>query len=575
MFKLLSFAKPYRIAVGIALFLLLVEVTVDLMQPLFLAKIIDEGIMMGDLSVVMFWGGILLLASIISFSAGIINSFYAAHVSQSIGFDIRAILYKKAQSFSFVQLDKFSSSSLITRITNDITQIQQFFFMVLRIMLRVPLLSIGAVIMALLINWKLTSILLLSVPLSLLCLYLVLKKGTILFRKVQVRLDNVNRMMQENLMGIMLIKAFVRKKHESIRFKDANIELKTETEKALRVMEISTPIILVLMNVSVLVILWFSSSSINTGDVKVGEVVAIVNYITRIASAFSIFSFLIMIFSRARASSERVVEVIETERVLEDEVEHNSRFESEGKITFEHVTFMYPDSTTTVLDDVSFSVDPGQKIAIMGATGSGKSTMFQLIPRLYDVNEGKILLGNTDITTIPTVDVRKQIGYVPQQSLLFTGTIRDNIAWGKENATFEEIIEAAKDAQIHDTINKLPNKYETIVGQKGVNLSGGQKQRLSIARALLRKPKILLLDDSTSALDLKTEAKLLEALQKYQCTTMIITQKVSTAIDADVVLLLEDGKIIANGTHEELIANSELYQEIYNSQVGKGIKRNA
>ncbi|MCA1032569.1 ABC transporter ATP-binding protein/permease [Bacillus timonensis] len=570
MSKMFQFLKPYRLPVSVALFLMLVELFVELFHPLIMAKIIDEGILKEDLTVVIIWGSMMVIMSLLAFLSGITNSFFASHVSQSFGFDVREKLYEKIQSFSFANSNKFPTSSLITRMTNDVTQVQNTVFMSLRIMLRAPLLIIGGTIMAVVVNAKLALVLLIAVPLLLLFLVYVMNKGWSLFNAVQQKLDNVNGVMRENLGAIRLIKALLRAKHEVNRFTDANEQLKQKTVAALRLMEITMPILLLLMNVSILVILWFGSIGVENNQVKVGEVVAIINYSTRITAALSIFSFIVIAFSKAKASASRISEVLETEVDLVDTTEMNNSFQiKDGKIEFQKVSFTYPDTKTNILENLTFTVSPNQTIAILGSTGSGKTSLFQLIPRLYDVNEGTILIDQQDIRDIQLEKLRRNIGLVPQEAWLFTGTIRDNIAWGKEDATLEEVIKAAKDAQIHETIVQLPKQYETLIGQKGVNLSGGQKQRLSIARALVRKPKILLLDDSTSALDVNTEAKLLNALKEYTCTTLIITQKISTAIAADAIYLLDEGKIVEKGSHEELLSMSTLYQKIYESQYGK------
>lgn len=567
MLKVITYLKPYRIAVVIALILMLTELGVELVQPFFMAKIIDEGILVNNLSAVMKWGGIMVVFSIISFAAGVINSFYAAHVSQNFGFDVRNALFEKVQSFSFANFNQFPASSLITRMTNDITQIQNTVFMSLRIMLRAPLLIIGGLLMAFVVNVKLALILSAVIPFLFIFLIWVMNKGRVLFKNVQERLDSVNGVMRETLTGIRLIKAFIRRKYEVSRFAEANNELKDRTVTALRVMEVAMPVLLFIMNVSIIGVLWFGNMQLNTGEVKVGEVVAIVNYATRITAAFSIFSFIIMAFSRARASSARIVEVMETPVDLLDRKDTDSAFAvKEGKIEFKNVVFQYPGTETSAIDDISFTVQPGKTVAILGATGSGKTSLFQLIPRLYDVNSGQVLIDGMDVREMKMESLRKQIGFVPQEALLFSGSVKENIGWGKEAASMEDIIEAAKDAQIYDTIKKLPNQFETKLGQKGVNLSGGQKQRLSIARALVRQPKILLLDDSTSALDRRTEAKLLDALKAYPCTTLIITQKISTAMEADQILLLENGRLLAKGTHDSLLETSKLYNEIFSSQ---------
>jgi ATP-binding cassette subfamily B multidrug efflux pump len=567
MLKAISFLKPYRIPVVVALLFMLTELTVELIHPLLMAKIIDEGIVKEDISVVMKWGAVMIGMSLLAFAAGITNSFYASHVSQSYGYDVRRSLFEKVQSFSFANFNLFPTSSLITRLTNDVTQLQNTVFMSLRIMLRAPLLIIGGVVMALIVNAKLALLLLVTVPILFFFLLWLMNKGWGLFHSVQDRLDAVNGVMRENLTGIRLIRAFMRRNHENNRFSNANEMLMERTVSALRLMETAMPILLLLMNASIIAILWFGSFEINTGGAQVGEVVAIIHYSMRITSALSVFSWIVMAFSRARASASRITEVLETEVDLLDSENINSSAEVRaGKIEFKNVSFQYPGTSDSVLEDLSFIVRPGETVAILGATGSGKTSLFQLIPRLYDVTKGQILLDDQDLVSMKMEDVRKRIGYVPQEAMLFSGTIKENLAWGKEKASMGEVMEAARDAQIHQTIEKLPNRYDTVLGQKGVNLSGGQKQRLSIARALIRKPKILLLDDSTSALDLKTEAKLLQALKTYTCTTLIITQKISTAMEADKILLLDEGKLLDEGNHEYLVENSSLYKKIYQSQ---------
>lgn len=570
MSKMLNFLKPYRFPMGIALFFMIVELAVELCQPLLIAKIIDEGIVKEDLGVVLKWGGIMMALSLAAFTVGILNSFYAAHVSQRFGYDVRKVLFEKIQGFSFSNFNDFPTSSLITRMTGDVTQVQQTVFMGLRIMLRAPLLVIGGLVMALIVNTKLALAIVMTVPVIFVLLVWAMKKSALLFRAVQENVDTVNGIMRENLTGMRLIKAFFRKQYEIERFTLVSGQLKERTVAALKVMETTMPMLLFVLNLSIIAVLWFGSKEVSIGRAQVGEVVAIVNYAFRITSAFSILSFLIMIFSRARASSSRIVEVLETKEGMTDaESAHSMPAVTKGKIQFDQVSFHYPGSETPVLRNLSFTVPAGTTIAVLGATGSGKSSLFQLIPRLFDVNEGKILIDDLPIDTIKLFTLRRSIGFVPQESFLFSGTVQENIRWGKEDASMEEVRKAAEDAQIHDTILSLPKQYETVLGQKGVNLSGGQKQRLSIARALVRNPKILLLDDSTSALDMKTEANLLQAIRTYSCTTMIITQKISTAMEADNILLLEDGKLLAQGSHERLLEQSALYRDIFQSQFGK------
>ncbi|MDR4886146.1 ABC transporter ATP-binding protein [Fredinandcohnia sp. QZ13] len=570
MLRMLAYLKPYRLAISVALGLTFVELAVELLQPLLIAKVIDDGILQKDLSVVLKWGGIMVGISLLAFISGITNSFFASHTSQSFAFDVRKELFGKIQSFSFANLQKFDTASLITRMTNDVTQIQNTVFMSLRIAMRAPMLIIFGMIMAFLVNAKLAMMIIVTTPFLILFLIIVMTKARKLFQTVQKKLDIVNGVMRENLSGMRLIKAFVRWGHETKRFFSANEDLKNRTINSLRLIELTMPVLLLLMNGSIIAILWFGSIDVSSGNVQVGEVVAVINYTTRITGALGVFSWIIMHFSRAKASSDRLVDVLDTEVDL---VESNNNLQTvphaEGSISFKHVDFRYPGTNARVLRDISFSIQSGETVAILGATGSGKTSLFQLIPRLYDVVQGSVQIDDIDVKDRKLDELRKQIGYVPQEALLFTGTIKDNIRWGKQDASMVEIIEAAKRAQIHETIEKLPLKYETVIGQKGVNLSGGQKQRISIARALVRNPKILLLDDSTSALDLKTEAKLLEELKNYTCTTLIITSKIYTAMKTDTILLIEDGKLLATGSHEELLHSSPFYQKVYHTQFGE------
>lgn len=575
MLKVLSFLKSYKKPIYFALFLMLIELFIELWHPLLIAKIIDEGILKNDLSVVLTWGGVMIGLTFIGFIAGIINSFYAAYVSQGFGYDVRKSLFYKVQSFSFANLNQFATSSLITRLTNDVSQMQGLVFMGLRIMVRAPLLIIGGVIMALFVNWKLAIILVVIIPLLLLFLVWLMGKGVKQFRFVQEKLDAVNSVMRENLIGMRIIKVFLRKKHEQNRFAKASQELKDSTIGALRLIELTMPVLMLIMNVSILFILWFGSFQVTNGAANIGEIVAIVNYATRIMFAFSVFSFILMNLARGKASSSRIVEVLDAEIDLVDGVE--TPFPQENnleKLKFEDVSFYYPSTNVAVLKNISFTACPGEIVALLGATGSGKTSLFQLIPRLYDVSSGEIFVDNVNIRNMKLAFLRNQIGFVPQETRLFSGTVKDNICWGKEDATIEEIIEAAKAAQIHETIVKQPKQYDTVLGQKGVNLSGGQKQRISIARALIRKPQILLLDDSSSALDLHTESKILKAIKGLSCTTFIITQKISTVMVADKILLLESGAIVAQGDHESLLSNSLLYQKIYQSQYQQGVATN-
>ena len=563
-----SFIKPYQFHAIVAFSLMLLELSIELVLPLLLGIMIDQGVMEQNMNQIIFWGSIMIGLSLIALLIGILNSFYSSHVSFSFAYDLRKKLFKKIQHLSFENLGKYPSSALVTRFTNDIRQIQTTVFMGLRIMAKAPLLVFGGIAMSFFVNFRLASIFLIIVPIVLLFLLWVMNKAGKKFLDVQESVDEVNRVMQENLTGIRLIKAFTRSAFERSRFAKANQQLADTSKSTFRFVEATFPILFLMMNMSIIFILWFGSAQSIAGTIDVGEVVTIVNYALRVAMAISMFSFIIMLLSRTKASAERVDDVLSIHETTAEDGSTTAQIEK-GKVVFDRVSFRYPGDSKQVLQDVSFTVPAQGKLAVIGATGAGKTTVFQLLPRLYEPTEGMIYIDDVPITAYSYSRLRKSIGYVPQSPLLFSGTIRENIAWGKNNATMEEIMQAAKDAQIHDTIMNLENQYETRVGQKGVNLSGGQKQRISIARALIRKPKILLLDDSTSALDLQTEANLLDAIETYQCTMIIITQKIATAKRADRIVLLDEGEILASGTHEELLQQSALYGKIVRSQSGK------
>ncbi len=571
--KLFKYIFPYKYATIIALALTGFELVVELIQPVLMAKIIDEGITNGDMNPVYLWGGILLLLSFIAFVAGIINSFYSSQVGQGVGYDLRRDLFEKIQQFAFKDFQEIPTSSLITRLTNDVTQIQNFLFMSLRIALRAPLFILGGMIMAFTVNVKLATILLISVPLLMVIVLTLIRKGVTLFQLVQKKLDTVNGIIQENLVGIRLIKAFTRGDHEQGRFEKVNKLLREDNKNALQIMEMTMPILMFGMNVAMVIILWFGSLQLDMGGAQPGEIVAVLNYGTKIMFAFTVFSFVMMNYSRAQASSGRLVEILEQETDAEQVKTPSTEKIIDGRVEFEHVSFRYPQSLKPTLNDISFTAEAGQRIGILGETGSGKTSLFQLIPRLFEATEGHITIDDEDITKYEKEELRKQIGMVPQEAHLFTGTVKENIGWGKENATLDEIIEAAKKAEIHEFIMTLPHQYETMVGQRGVNLSGGQKQRLSIARAIVRQPSILLMDDSTSALDAKTEANILASIKEQACTTFIIAQKISSVIKADQILLLEEGRLVAKGTHEQLLKESDSYLRIYKSQMQKEMEQ--
>ncbi|MEK3759195.1 ABC transporter ATP-binding protein [Paenibacillus sp. FSL P4-0338] len=569
---MLTFLKKYRVAAIAALVMMLIELAVELSQPLLISKIIDDGIRQQDTAVVWLWGGVLVGSAAVAFVAGILSSFFASHTSQGFAFDLRDKLYEKVQSFSYDIFSRFPTSSLITRLTGDVTQIQDTIFMGLRFMTRIPLVVIGSVIMALVVHIKLGLLLTVTLPFLVIFMIWLMRRASELFRNVQTRLDGVNGVIQENLTGIRLIRVFVRMGHEIGRFATFSGELMRSTVAALRLTETSTPFIMIIVNAGILAVLWFGRIEISTGDATLGQTVAVINYSLRTMGALSALSWIMVSFSRARASSGRIAEVMaasEGPGELGMTSGEGLTSAAQGKVEFQQVSFSYPGSDIKVLEDISFSLQPGERVAIMGATGSGKTSLVTLIPRLYECGSGSILVDGQKHTEMDMQTLRGSIGYVPQEVLLFTGSIRENIAWGNAAASQAEIEQAAAAAQIHDTVAALPQGYDTALGQRGVNLSGGQKQRLSIARALVRRPAILILDDSTSALDAVTEGLLLAELKKLSCTTFLITQKISSTASADLILLLDEGRLIAQGTHSELMDESALYRKIYQSQTGE------
>ncbi|MDK2991018.1 MAG: ATP-binding cassette, subfamily multidrug efflux pump [Clostridiales bacterium] len=571
--KLLSYLKPYWKSTLLAPILMFIEVTCDLLQPTLLASIVDNGVAKGNLSYIIRTGGLMLCIALIGMVGGMGCTLASSISSQHFGADLRSAVFKKIQSFSFSNIDRFKTSSLITRLTNDITQLQMMVLMSLRMMIRAPLLFIGGIIMAISLNAKLSLILVVSIPLLILVLYRTMKKSTPLFSMMQQKLDRVNAVIRENLSGVRVIKAFVRAEHEKNRFATANDDLMQVSLRAFGLIIIMMPIVMLIMNLSIVAVLWLGGINVAAGDMEVGQVMAYINYITQILFSLMMIGNMLLFITRASASIQRVNEVLDTPVDIRNNPDADFTPISSGHVSFENVSFGYSENKEhLVLKGINFHVQSGQTIAILGATGAGKSTLVSLIPRFYDVTDGSIKVDNRDVRSVDLATLRSSIGIVPQDTILFSGSIKDNIRWGKKNATDEEIIEAAKIAQAHDFITSFPDGYETQLGQRGVNLSGGQKQRIAIARAIIKKPRILILDDSTSAVDMVTEQRIQQGLKQFikECTTFIIAQRISSVMDADKILILSDGRIAAQGTHYELLKYSSIYQDIYNSQLGEG-----
>lgn len=494
---------------------------------------------------------------------------FSSIASQNFGNDLRINLFEHIQKFSNKNLDQLKTGSLITRLTNDVVQLQTFVQMILR-NIRSPLLLIGSLIMAIRISPSLTLILVVAVPLLVAILYGLIRLSFPLFEKMQVKLDGVNTVLQENLSGIRVVKAFVRAKHEQKRFNTANKDYTETAIKAVRLMSLNMPLMMLVLNVSIVAVLWFGGLQSWNGSLPVGQLIAFINYITQLLMSMLMLSNMLTFFSRAKVSADRENEVFSTISEITDVTESKKDTILNGRIVFDNVSFAYdPADENLVLDGINFTAEPGETVAILGATGAGKSTLVSLIPRLYDVSSGSITIDGSDTRQISLEHLRRKIGYVMQQAILFSGTIRDNIRYGRPEATDEEVEQAAKAAEAHHFILELPQGYDTVLGQRGINLSGGQKQRLSIARALLIQPTILIMDDSTSALDAATESRIRQMLKKRlsSSTNIMIAQRVTSVIDADRILILENGRIAVQGTHDGLMSSSEIYRDIWKSQM--------
>ncbi len=593
--KLMRFLKPYWHWALLAPLLMVVEVWMDLMQPRLIQTIIDEGIATGSMQVVLNTGLRMIGVAVIGALGGMSCSVFAVLASEGYGADMRAALYRKVHSLSFSNMDQLETGSLVTRLTNDVTQMQNMIGMMLRMMVRGPMTLIGSLVMAIITAPRLSVLFFVLMPMVLTIIGVLIHRAFPLFKQVQGKVDRLNTVMQESLMGVRVIKAFVREDHEEARFGAANEDLKALAVKAIRTVSIGWPLMIVTVNIGVSAVLWFGGRQVIAGSMQIGQIVAFINYLLNSLFSLMMVSMLVMSFSQAEASAQRIDEVFQAMPDVQNRPEARLSFgtghaahsgngtgRARGQVKFEDVTFAYDgEDQEPVLKNVSFAAQPGETVAILGATGAGKSTLVHLIPRFYDVTAGRVTIDGVDVREMHTDVLRRNVAVALQDPILFSGTILDNIRYGRPEASDDEVVEAAKMAQAHEFITATPDGYDTELGQRGVNLSGGQKQRIAIARALLVDPAVLVLDDSTSSVDVETEAVIQEELERFikekgdhPRTTFVIAQRISTVLNADKILVLDRGGVAAEGTHRELLASSDIYREIYDSQLGEGVLSN-
>lgn len=571
-----KYIDKYKVKYIISITIIFLETLVDIVNPALMSQIVDVGVKNRDLNYVLKFGSIMLTITAAGAVFAVIRNIISSRVSQSFAADLREDLYIKIQSLSFENTDNFQEASLITRLTNDVNQVQNFAHATMRIFVKSPIRLIGAIIMALVLDLKMGLIIVGSIPLVVIIIILNLKVSYPLFKNMQRALDKVNAVMREYLAGIRVVKAFNRFNYERKRFKGVNEGLKNETIKATRTVALFNPLVGFIVNIGIVLILWIGGIRVNIGNLQVGKIMALVNYMSLVLFSLGMMTRVLNMYIRAKTSAERIGEVFIEENTILENPKPISLRDVKGRLEFNRVYFKYKESSRYILEDISFTVEAGETLAIIGSTGSGKTSLVNLIPRFYDVNKGQIKLDGVDIKRIALKELRDKIALVPQKPLLFTGTIIDNIKWGNEYASFEEVVEVCKIAQCHDFISSFNDGYNTFLGQGGVNLSGGQKQRISIARALIKKPKILILDDSTSAVDLITERKIKEGLKENlkDTTTILIAQKITSVMDADKILVIDNGRLAGFGNHDMLLRACEVYQDIYRSQIGEGVVDN-
>ena len=550
---------------------MIVEVIGEVMMPKFLSIILNraqEGTLTPENSL----GTALLMAltAVLMMAGGVGGAYFASKASVNYGADLRSDVYRKVQEFSFANIDKFQTGSLVTRLTNDVTQIQNFIGMLLRMCLRSPGMLVGGLIMAVSMKPKLSLVLAVTVPLMILSVAAIIKMGFPRFSKVQTKIDRLNATVQENITNVRVVKSFVREEYETEKFNEANARLKQSGIDAYKIMILMSPVMTLFMNVTTCLVIWFGSKLVVGGDMLTGDLSAFINYVSQILMSLTMLSFIFVASSRAMASGKRISEVLDEEIDLDDsQAKCKDMTVKHGEVEFEHVSFRYyKNNEQKVLDDVSFKIPAGKTVGIIGSTGCGKTTLVSLIARLYDTDEGCVKVDGVDVRDYDMTKLREGVGMVLQKNVLFSGSIKDNLRWGDQTADDSEIIRVAEASQAHGFISSMAQGYDTKLEQGGTNVSGGQKQRLCIARALLKHPKILILDDSTSAVDTATEAKIREEFKNSlnDSTKIIIAQRISSVIDADMIIVMNEGKITGIGTHDKLLLDNTEYQEIYNSQ---------
>jgi len=568
-----SYLKPYtKEAIG-AVILLGLVVAANLAIPRLVQVIIDEGVVEENMDVILRTGLMMIGASILSALFMVGNTILAIRASRGFEADLRDAIFEKIQTFSFGNLDEFTTGQLLTRLTSDLNQVRLIITMSIRMFTRMPLTFIGSITLMWVTNPRLSLIMAVLLPVTFTVLYLFVRRAQPLFTKVQEKMDSLNQVLQENLTGIRVVKAFVRQEHENNRFEGANEELYGSSLRIMRLLSFFMPFITLLLNMGTVAVLYYGGLQVFQGTGSVGEIMAFINYLSSAMFSVIMLGSMASQVSAAEVSARRIYQVLDEEPKIKERPDAVEPEDVGGRVVFDDVTFSYgEDGGIPVLSGINFTAESGETVAILGATGSGKSTLVHLIPRFYDVTGGSITINGVDVRDFKMEELRRLVGISLQQAILFSGTIRDNIKFGRPEASEEEVIEAAKAAQAHDFIMGFPDGYDSMVGQRGVNLSGGQKQRICIAQALLVKPKILILDDSTSMVDVETEIKIEKALEQLmkESTNFIIAQRISTVLNADKILVLENGKIAAEGNHSQLMETSPIYQDIYDSQLGGG-----